>query len=239
MDVINIDGKLYSRQGTSFNVRLILIAGRKAQPEGAAPLKDKDTDVPVTNFADLFERVTVNMRILDNKDNAMRQNISELEHEAMKLQQELTGEELGAPYAPASDACVVLDTQVPDSMSFETQVALEKIKDEVGGDIDAFVRHRLGYRNKIELCKALSAEQTDAVAMAIYNIEARGQGMIIGDQTGIGKGRVAAAIIRYAVHYQKVQPVFITEKANLFSDIYRDLLAIGSSHLVPFHRQWP
>ena len=57
--------------------------------------------------------------------------------------------------------------------------------------------------------------------MAIYNIEVRKQGMIIGDQTGIGKGRIAAAMIRYAVN-QGHQPIFITEKANLFSDLYRD-----------------
>lgn len=140
---------------------------------------------------------------------------------------------LGAPYLPASDACVVLDTQVPDSMAFETQQAVEQIEQAVGGDIDNFVRDRLGYRSKVELCKALSAEQIDAVAMAIYNIEARGQGMVIGDQTGIGKGRVAASMIRYACQ-QGLTPVFITEKANLFSDIYRDLAAIGSGQLRPF-----
>ncbi|HWJ28948.1 MAG TPA: strawberry notch family protein [Flavisolibacter sp.] len=99
--------------------------------------------------------------------------------------------------------------------------------------MDNFVRHRLKYPTKASLCKVLSAEQIDAVAMAIYNIEARGQGMIIGDQTGIGKGRVAAAMIRYAV-VQGHKPVFLTEKANLFSDIYRDLSAIGSAHFKPF-----
>jgi hypothetical protein len=57
--------------------------------------------------------------------------------------------------------------------------------------------------------------------------------MIIGDQTGIGKGRIAAAMIRYGVK-QNMKPIFITEKANLFSDIYRDLSAIGSAHLKPF-----
>lgn len=140
---------------------------------------------------------------------------------------------LGAPYEPASEACIVLNTQVPDSMAFETRKAILDIKAEVGGDIDNFVRHRLKYKTKTELCKVLSAEQIDAVAMAIYNIEARGQGMIIGDQTGIGKGRVAAAMIRYAV-MQGHKPVFLTEKANLFSDIYRDLSAIGSAHFKPF-----
>lgn len=142
-------------------------------------------------------------------------------------------EGLGAPYEPASEACIVLNTQVPDSMAFETRKAILDIKAEVGGDIDNFVRHRLKYKTKTELCKVLSAEQIDAVAMAIYNIEARGQGMIIGDQTGIGKGRVAAAMIRYAV-MQGHKPVFLTEKANLFSDIYRDLSAIGSAHFKPF-----
>lgn len=140
---------------------------------------------------------------------------------------------LGAPYQPSSNACIVLDTQVPDSMAFETQEALNTIKEAVGGDTDNFVRDRLGYPTKTALCKALSAEQTDAVMMGIYNIEARGQGMIIGDQTGIGKGRVAAAMLRYA-HHQGLKPVFLTEKANLFSDLYRDLYAIGSGHLRPF-----
>src|SRR6185437_9947962 len=141
--------------------------------------------------------------------------------------------ELGAPYQPASNACIILDTQVPDSMAFETQTAIDRIRQEVGGDMDNFVRHRLGYPSKTALCQALSAEQIDAVAVAIYNIEARNQGMIIGDQTGIGKGRVAASIIRYATQ-QGLKPVFLTEKANLFSDIYRDLSAIGSAHLRPF-----
>ncbi|MBK6937002.1 MAG: hypothetical protein IPH18_09085 [Chitinophagaceae bacterium] len=126
----------------------------------------------------------------------MKKNISSLEQEAHNLMKlfktpplEGLGEALGAPYEPASESCVVLNTQVPDSMAFETRQAVLSIKAEVGGDIDNFVRHRLKYSNKASLCKVLSAEQIDAVAMAIYNIEARGQGMIIGDQTGIGKGR--------------------------------------------------
>jgi hypothetical protein len=56
-DVINIDGDLYSRQGTSFNVRLILINGRKSSPEGYPPLKDTD-DTAVKDFETLFSRVS-------------------------------------------------------------------------------------------------------------------------------------------------------------------------------------
>ena len=229
VDVINIDGhKLYSRQGTSFDVRLILINQRKQTPSGAAPVYEAEKDVEIKTFDDLFER------LMDAKENdSHMKSITDLEIEALRLENLFDMNGLGAPYEPASDACIVLNTQVPDSMAFETKSAIEHIKNEVGGDIDNFVRHRLKYPNKAALCKVLSAEQIDAVGLAIYNIEARGQGMIIGDQTGIGKGRVAAAMIRYGV-LQGVKPVFLTEKSNLFSDIYRDLAAIGSAHLKPF-----
>lgn len=68
-DVININGnKLYSRMGTSFNVRLILIDGRKTEPVGYAPLKpEKHTmttpysPIPVDDFSVLFDRVKQNL----------------------------------------------------------------------------------------------------------------------------------------------------------------------------------
>ena len=232
-DVLQIDGhKLYSRQGTSFNVRMILINGRKEKPNGASPVYNEYNDKVIHTFDELYERVTDAMK--HKQITTMKPTIQNLENEANDILNLLGHvDELGMPYKPASRSCVVLDTQVPDSMGFETHSALEKIRQEIGGDVDAFVRHRLGYRSHAELCKALSAEQIDAVAVAIYNIEARGQGMIIGDQTGIGKGRIASSMIRYAAQ-QGLKPIFITEKANLFSDIYRDLVAIGSSHLKPF-----
>ncbi|MFI5195699.1 MAG: strawberry notch C-terminal domain-containing protein, partial [Chitinophagales bacterium] len=242
-DVLQIDGaKLYSRQGTSFDVRLILINGRKQKPQGAAPVFDKDRDEVIKTFDGLYDRVMDAMGMPAPIKERDMHKLNELAKEASLLNISLKalsfgeglGEvSLGAPYQPASESCVVLNTQVPDSMSFETQSAIVQIKEEVGGDIDNFVRHRLQFPSQAALCKALSAEQIDAVAMAIYNIEAREQGMIIGDQTGIGKGRIAASMIRYGV-CQGLKPVFLTEKANLFSDIYRDLLAIGSGHLKPF-----
>ncbi len=36
--------------------------------------------------------------------------------------------DLGAPYEPASQACIVLNTQVPDSMAFETSEAVRLVK---------------------------------------------------------------------------------------------------------------
>jgi hypothetical protein len=358
-DIINIYGReLYSRQGTAFNVRLILIDGRKSKSGGAAPVFSAERENIVKDFHTLYQRVitakaqcvaanswefkfvdwfnarmklgeftpkdakemqeyhqsTVNSRLKNGKYVALDalSDYPELQHsypvvksttkqsstanqintlqgvasdgkyriylkstqtphrhyafdgtfstrnEAEQFSRRLIGflsrdehplhcsllaivpkdQTLGAPYLPASEACVVLDTVVPDAMSYATHDALEQIRKAVGGDLDEFVRIRLGYPSHVALCKALAAEQIDAVAMAIYNVEARqvngkGQGMIVGDQTGIGKGRIAAAMIRYAVK-RGLNPLFITEKPNLYTDLYRDLTAIGSADLVPF-----
>ena len=157
----------------------------------------------------------------------------EIYHSKAAAQKEAHLYGLGMPYIPATDEGTSLNVDVPDSMGFETHTALKKIKELVGGSMSNFVRDRLGYNSIKELTDALAPEQIDAVAVAIYNIEAKNQGVIIGDQTGIGKGRQAAAIIRYAIK-RGLQPIFLTEKPSLFSDIYRDLEAIGTSHAVPF-----
>ncbi|WP_430933237.1 hypothetical protein [Saccharicrinis sp. 156] len=59
-DIILINGKkLYSRQGTSINTRLILIDGAKETPSGAAPLKNKLHSTVVNNHEELWERVSL------------------------------------------------------------------------------------------------------------------------------------------------------------------------------------
>lgn len=224
-DVININGKtLYSRQGTAFNTRLILINGRKSKPEGVAPLKGP-ADTTVKTFDQLYTRVTQHL----NSDMKSAEAIAK----ALELELEMEFETgLGGPYMPTSDSCNTLDVYTPDSMDFEIHQAAARIKKAVGS-FDVYVREKLGYKSDIALCKSLASEQIDGVAMAIYNIEQKSQGIIIGDQTGIGKGRQAAAMIRYGVE-QGLKPIFISEKPNLFSDIYRDLEDIGSSNLKPF-----
>ena len=126
-------------------------------------------------------------------------------------------------YRPQSNA-ESLGTVIPKFMRAETEKALASLK-ERHGDIDEFVRESLGYDTKEELYGALAAEQIDSVALAIDNIE-KGESIIIGDQTGIGKGRQAAAIMRYAKRHG-ITPVFFTEKPKLFSDMYSDGLDIG------------
>ncbi|MBQ6275104.1 MAG: strawberry notch C-terminal domain-containing protein [Bacteroidales bacterium] len=144
---------------------------------------------------------------------------------------EQLGDALGMPYMPVSTGVNTMHANTPDNMG-GIHEALEKLKTAVGGDVTAFVCERLQWSRK-EVKDKLFGEQVDAVALAIYNFEARHQTMIVGDQTGIGKGRIASSIIRYAKVNGYV-PVYCTEAANLFSDNYRDMRDIGCGDYVPF-----
>ena len=133
-------------------------------------------------------------------------------------------------YRPHNSA-FSLQSVAPAAMVEAMDRVLSQIE-EKHGSIDEFVRKELGYDTIEEAHQALAAEQIDSVAMAIYQMK-QGQALIIGDQTGVGKGRQMAALIRWAVKRGE-KPIFITQKADLFSDIYRDLVDIGSGDLVPF-----
>lgn len=100
------------------------------------------------------------------------------------------------------------------------------------GDVDQFLVEQLGYSSKEELFGYLAAEQIDSVSLAINQMN-KGNGFIIGDMTGVGKGRQGAALIRYAVK-KGYTPIYFTQKPALFSDNYRDLSDIGSGELRPF-----
>lgn len=99
------------------------------------------------------------------------------------------------------------------------------------GSVGEYVCQELGV-SQDKLDTMLSGEQIDGVAMAINEMK-QGRGFILGDMTGVGKGRQIAALLVWAYN-QGVTPVFVTEKSILFSDMYRDLKDIGYGHLRPF-----
>lgn len=127
-------------------------------------------------------------------------------------------------YQPSSGNKTV-ETLIPTNLQDATRKALEAVEDE-HGSIDTFVQKELGYGKNDPYFNDLSAEQVDAIALAIY-AHKQGSGMIVGDMTGVGKGRVAAAMMRYADR-QGLVPVFVTQTPDLFGDIYRDLADVGS-----------
>lgn len=129
------------------------------------------------------------------------------------------------PYVTASSS-PGFGTVVPIKLGYETLYAMKRFLGQNNKiDTSIFVQEKLGYSSKLAVSNAFSAEQVDALALAIVQIES-GKGFILGDKTGIGKGRVCAGICRYAAQNNKT-PVFITAKATLFSDFYRDIIKIG------------
>lgn len=130
-------------------------------------------------------------------------------------------------YTPKSGNPFTLKAVMPADQQDAVNKNLEKL-----GDADQFLVDELGYNDKDDLYSHLAAEQVDSVALALQQAK-KGNAFIIGDMTGIGKGRQAASLIRYAKKQGQV-PVYFTKTAGLLSDVYRDLVDIGSPDLRPF-----
>jgi len=132
-------------------------------------------------------------------------------------------------YTPRSNAQFAVGTLVPKNVADSVGRALGSLEARVG-DIDQFVARELDYDvddmlGTPEKRGYFSAEQVDAIALAIDNV-GDGLGFIIGDQTGVGKGRIVAGMIRYALRQGKT-PVFFTVNPGLYGDMMRDLRDIG------------
>lgn len=134
------------------------------------------------------------------------------------------------PYAPVSENTNP-GLMVPRNIASAVYNALKAIEHATGKTVDAYVAEKIGMQVP-ELHKALSAAQIDAAALAIRNVE-RGSALINSDQTGVGKGRVVAALIQYAIRSGKI-PVFVSAKKGLYTDMLsRDLPAVGNTTLNP------
>ena len=153
-----------------------------------------------------------------------RDTASQSDADGGRLAVSLTDEKV--PYPNRSQSATLMSV-VPANQAQVLAASLADI-----GDVDQFLVDSLGYSSKKELFSYLAAEQIDSVALAI-NQMSKGNGFIIGDMTGVGKGRQGAALIRYAVRQGK-KPIYFTQKPALFADNYRDLCDIGSSNLRPF-----
>ena len=114
---------------------------------------------------------------------------------------------------------------IPKFLAEPTAKALARFEEE-NGPIDDFVARKLDV-TQYELKRMLAPEQIDAVGLGIWATE-RDRDLIIADQTGLGKGRILACLALAAINAGK-NVVFLTEKANLFSDFWRDIVDVGAS----------
>jgi hypothetical protein len=116
-----------------------------------------------------------------------------------------------------------LGTLVPVNMRHAVERSLAKLEEKVG-PIDDFLSKELGM-SLADIEKNFGAEQVDALALAIDNAK-QGKGTIVGDQTGVGKGRVVAGMARWAIVNGHI-PIFTTKTPALYADIFRDLHDTG------------
>jgi hypothetical protein len=125
-----------------------------------------------------------------------------------------------------------LNLVAPRNIANQMQAAARQLEQEVGMPIDEYLAAKLG-RDVKTLHSQLAGAQVDTAALAIRNIE-RGSALICAHETGVGKGRVVAALIEYA-RMRNLMPVFITAKPNLYEDMLaRDLPALGNKEFKPF-----
>ena len=345
-DVINVDGSLYAKQGTSYPTRIILINGRRLDENAFPPVKDKARAEAVKDYDELYKRIEDDILRGERMDFSIgeeggkvnagpdKQGAADTPKERVRARERGGSEPDGKRGADVSDTSSVsgthddLDNQrgteprkdgeLPDGdsrtdgtgaeptpskeptagandgrlsgsggaggndtqpssdepastgsgsgprgqlqrvdksvrglstekvayapksgnpftlkavMPADQQEAVNKNLEKLG-DADQFLVDELGYNDKDDLYSHLAAEQVDSVALALQQ-EKKGNAFIIGDMTGIGKGRQAASLIRYAKKQGQV-PVYFTKTAGLLSDVYRDLVDIGSPELRPF-----
>ncbi|MDD2766046.1 MAG: hypothetical protein PHE83_18950, partial [Opitutaceae bacterium] len=118
---------------------------------------------------------------------------------------------------------------MPENMVGPITEALADLEAREGKTVDEYVSEKLGLTVEQMLGgeePMFSASQVDRLALAISANE-NGRSFIDASGTGMGKGRVAAALIRYAKR-RGLLPIFVTWDPPLYKDMLeRDLPAVG------------
>lgn len=242
VDVVEVPGSVYARQGATFPIRLVAVGARapggEQVPEDVPLLTSHDeifdwaekmrvryalrpAPAPDAELHDQMALPVADALPVEEIEEGTRDNVSDAEENSYQ-----------SPY-PARSQVGDATAMIPRNLLTPTRQALDAVADANGGDIDLFVAERLGWtvREMVEN-EYLSPEQVDAVALAIHAQErsAGQRGLLSGDQTGLGKGRIMAAMARYNA-LKGTPVVFVTETPTLFTDFWRDLRDIQSEGL--------
>ncbi|MDR8931760.1 hypothetical protein FEP68_04472 [Burkholderia multivorans] len=245
-EVVEVDGGMYAKQGASVPIRIVVV-GRKGPggpqiPDQLTVIEDHDTLFEwSTRMQQRFaarhapEAITPTDSLADANDSPAAVDLPDTEPSApgeplAKAPENNVSEteenSYQSPYASRSRVSEAT-AMIPRNLATPTRQALSDIADEYG-DIDEFVASQLDWTVD-ELAQYLAPEQVDAIALAIHS-SARGRGLLEADQTGLGKGRVMAAMARYSALRDR-RVVFLTETPTLFTDFWRDVKDIGSEDL--------
>lgn len=122
-----------------------------------------------------------------------------------------------------------VSTFVPNELFEAQKIGIETLNIELKNKWDDYVSQEL-FLEKERLWEFFSAEQIDSIGLAIYNFK-KGNGFIIADETGIGKGRILSGIVRWCIANDK-KVLFFTEREHLFTDFWRDLTDTETVHIL-------
>jgi hypothetical protein len=148
------------------------------------------------------------------------------------------------PYTPRSRKGTTLAV-IERTMANETYTALRRVEEAVGKPVDAYVAERMGVSEEEFLSDRVLfyPEQVDSLALSFYR-RSSGKATIIGDQMGVGKGIQLAAHAYSSLATENRPVLFMTNRANLFSDLCirdwknasgrRFLDMVGSGEVRPF-----
>lgn len=255
VSAVEVDGGLWAKQGATFPTRIVVIGkkgGQKGQiPDTISVIRDHDTlfewsnrmvaefhpakpkpiawptptiappgvppdqsQEPETPTAEEDIKIGAEDETPGSRA-AAPQNVADLEENSYQ-----------SPYTARSRVGEA-SAMIPRNMATPTRNALGAVNEEQG-DVDEFVANELGWSVE-EMAGYLAPEQVDAVALAIHSIQ-KGRGFLEADQTGLGKGRVMAAMARYSA-LNNTPVIFLTETPTLFTDLWRDIRDIGSEDM--------
>ena len=213
-------------QGVAGGHMVVAIGVRRPEPLAEPPeVALHVTDV--ANFGDMWSwtsSVAVSRSLIDGY------HTGEVEATGVPEAERPQVNRFQSPYVSLSGLGTA-STMVPRNLEAATREAQELIR-AAHPDFDGWLCSRIGMtRDQAEA--ALSPEQADAIGMVLHAWE-RGRGALIGDMTGLGKGRAMAALAKAAILEGK-KVMILTEKALGFHELARDFVDIGAwDDLSPF-----
>lgn len=210
-EVFETGGELAQRVGTNATLRVLAL--RNVAPSQDNPFARLSKLEVAHSWDEVKSRV----------DEAIaRAEVREAESASINVEQATAVNQLQSPYIAFSKVGEAR-TMVPKNLQGPLQAALSEVE-ELHGPIDDYVARELDWGDNT-LEQRLGPEQVDGVGLGLNRME-RGRGFINEDETGVGKGRQLATFATWASKKGR-NVIFLTDRANLFSDLVRDLRDIG------------
>lgn len=225
---VDVDGAIASPNRDDSSLRIMVVGRRRPMPLPEAPepamrLQTAETWSALWSWTSLVvasrAKIDSHYEELQEGDHFSGDNVSA--NDANEFQ---------VPYM-AMSRIGQATTMVPRNMEASIRVAQKRFV-ERNGNVDDYVSMHLAMTRE-QMAASFSPEQVDAIGMGIDRILS-GLAPLVSDQTGIGKGRTLIGLSRFAA-LRGMRVVYMTESADSFSDIVREVYATGSADVfAPF-----